>query len=71
MLLFHEQTIYSPQVAEKTIYFSLFAEQSFLTQKPSPPHAGIKRWAPNLIAHYFDMKTVQFKSHQYFLQCNN
>ena len=65
-LLFHEQTIYFSQVAEQTIYFSLFAEQSFLTQKThSPPPCRNQTVGPNLITHYFDMKTGRFKSHQY------
>ena len=35
-LLFYEQTIFK-QVAEQTIYFPLFAEQSFFSQKSLAP----------------------------------
>ena len=30
--------LFFPQVAEQTIYFPLFAEQSFFTKKPYPPY---------------------------------
>ena len=37
--------LFSLQVAEQTIYFPLFAEQSFFTKKHSPP-PGIKLPTP-------------------------
>ena len=42
--------LFFPQVAEQTIYFPLFAEQSFFTKIPSPPPPppGIKWSAPNV-----------------------
>ena len=41
---------FSPQVAEQTIYFPKFAEQSFFSQKTiAPPPPGIKWSAPKYV----------------------
>ena len=55
---------FSPQVAEQTIYFPKFAEQSFFSQKNhSPP--GIKWSAPKQVVNYISMNLcLQFDKQQ-------